>query len=444
MRHLVSAACVFLGLLASAHALERDHVTFNVCPEARLAGIIDTPDSWLHIEFDLRTEFPEANAALPRIQQIASALKTQGVTLVPVILPLRPMVASTTSGSPLGPLMEYDRLKALNNFDRFVQSLDRLGIPAVNPAPSMLAQGRLKKMFFQGDHHITPEGAAVIARATAGKIKGLEAYNLLEKSRFVTTALPPIPHPDPSRTSLVTRLCRGVAQPQEVVRLTQTRPAEEKADLLSDDLPEVVYVGTSNGRPMWNLVGNLEQFLKVPILDEHIEAGGAYNSMLNYLLSSSYRHNKPKIIIWEWSIEESLYNREGALPFSSPETYAQVVPAIYGECSGKVRVDSATSGLPNSSDLFSSKIYKLPASSYNYLHLRFDDLSVIALKVRFNAGKPDEAWRELHLPTRMENKGNVFVEVPSSLQTLTSVAVSAPPTAQGKLVATLCQVRMAD
>lgn len=425
---LFSASC---GAAVTPNPFASEKINFTTCEAATAAKLYNMNDNRLIIESELYEDFPSLIRNLDNIQEIADLLKSKGVILVPIIIPQKPMVEGITEGSIIPSLQNFNRDKARTNYSSIISDLNNRGVIAPNLLEEMT--GKTSDMFFRGDHHITPQGAQKIAAATAKTIKDLSAYNSISEVKYMTVEEDILTHPDPSRTGALINLCGP--QPTEIVRLRKTE-RQDQLNLLDDEDPQIVYVGTSNGRPTWNLLGEFQQALSRDVLDAHIEAGGAYTPLLNYLLSKNYTDRPAKIILWEWNIEESFYNRDGSFEFSDPRTYQAVIPAINGNC------NASNSILSREFSVSEEKVIELDSfqltSSNNYLSISYSDKSIKEIGLTFSYKDGLGAKTSVLSPARITNRGLSFFKIPSA-EKVSRITVHPNASASGNIILKVCK-----
>lgn len=311
---------------------------FVTCQAAQDSGIYLTNDGWLIEGSETTWINPNFKNVLPHIIDLQKTFKQMDIDFVPVIIPFRPMVHPESPGETNPGMKNYDYQSARQVYHDMINHLNEGGVISPDLLFYMQDKDVSHHQFFYGDHHITPEGASSIASGIYEQLKYNKVFNSIATYPGTIKSGGFIVHQDPSRTKVLKEKCG--TQPNEFIHTVDFSPSKQQ-DLLSDTVePKIVYVGTSMGRKDFGLLDNLKYRLGKDILDFHMEGGGAYAPLMNYL-SSDYKKSLPKIIIWEWSLEEIVYNREGAPKFSDYNTFNIIKGEVYG-CSKPIYITSKT------------------------------------------------------------------------------------------------------
>ncbi len=402
---------------------------FQTCEKAEKNQFYKTTDNWIIIGNELRKEFPELKKSIPDIVRLSKVLKSQDIVLVPVIIPLRPMVESNLKSPTSQQMKDYDRKIAIAAYRDALKDLNSSGIPTVDLVNSL--QNRAADVFFRNDHHITPEGAKFIAQAVSAQIKRLPSYSKLSKMDFTTSVV---------KSEVLNGASFSIEpfcgpQPKENFTVFETKAREESNDLLGGEDPEVVYVGTSMGRDSWNLIGELKRQLRLDINDQHVEAAGAWLSMLNYFSSKEYDSQRPKIIIWEFSLYETYMDREGALPFASSGSISQVIGAAKNTCINDKIISSAKSNGMTNNITIKGNFVNL---KNGYIQIDFDNLAIEKFDIILNQGNK-VIKTNLEVPNRLTNRGKAYFDLPSTLESVSEISLSLPKDVKSNISLRLCK-----
>lgn len=432
MKYLAISALILSFTIGNANATPQSKPLppFKSCEKAVGYQMYTTTDNWIIIGNELHTTFPELDRTVPDIVSLSKILKSQGTTLVPIIIPLRPMVVSSAKSPGSKQMENYNRDTAIQSYKDVIKKMNGLGIPTVDLVDVL--KNKNPDVFFRNDHHITPEGSILIAQAISRKIKTLPVYKSIPRIDFSTAFVKQETFREPSFT--IAPFCGE--QPKEVFNIYKTTALNAQDDLLNDDLPQIEYVGTSMGRDSWNIIGNLQQQLKADVGDQHIEAAGGWLSMLNYFQSKEYAEHKPKILIWEFSLYETYMDRDGALPFTQPEAIQQIVAASQAPCT-ESSILAKTSSTEPLEDISLEKSLDLMPN--DYLHFKFSNLSVKNISMDFLDKNDHKVSAKLEIPDRLMQRGQAFFMIPKQIDSLKRLRIQLPSESKSLLEVEVCR-----
>lgn len=236
--------------------------------------------------------------ALPRIVSLwrdaAQAIEQQGIRVVIALIPSKFRVyADKLPGGPALPAEAERRLPME------LEILRAGGLLVPDLLAAMAARRRAEpatNLFFKGDTHWTPSGAASAAAEIA---RVIQAEIRLPPSRTPGVRL--------GAPVTETRLQRDLVQflppaeranyPSETFAIR--RPANSRAGLLDDAPSDVAVIGPSFMRPEYNFATELSAALNRPVSlhwrDQNI---GPYATMLEYLRGPVFRRERPKVLVW--------------------------------------------------------------------------------------------------------------------------------------------------
>lgn len=340
---LVVALLLAWGSLAATAAASEGFPRFNAEPccdlcaqaqePARYASgylssfkmLVQGRDGWLfRSEDDLRMRFGPTPHDVSKLRRFREALARRGVELVMVVQPPRGLMHADKLRPQVGPA--YDAAVAQTQYTQALDLMRAQGI-AVPQVEQLLARGGDSDYFFRADHHWTPEGARRTARVVADHIRGLPAYQILPRTRFVTT-----------RDGLLAKrgtlhkaarmLCGYGAADQYVMRyVTSSADTADAEDLFGDTAtPGVVLVGTSNSDPVYNFGGFLSEYLQSEVLNVATAGGGMDGAMLAYLPSPEFQNSPPRVLVWEVQTYHNL---------ADAHFYRQAMPLLDNGCEGR-------------------------------------------------------------------------------------------------------------
>lgn len=294
-----------------------------------LREIVPGKDRWLfRSEVDLTNDFGIPANMRSEYARLMAAFKRQGIHVVMAIQPTRGLMHRDKLRP--GQEMGFDYARANRNLSAYLQQM-RAGGAVVPDVMQLVNKPPAGEYFFRRDHHWTPAGAQATAQVVADEIRRQPFYAGLTKTQYRTEPGVVVPK-DGTMNLGLTYLC-GNNFGMQYVRGYQTVPVADGADALFDDTPDsqVILVGDSNAAAredeskQFNFDGYLKQYLDVDILNFALPGAGQDGSLLEYLLSDSYKPAEPpKVVIWELPANYQL---------DSPQMYRQLVPAIKGGCS---------------------------------------------------------------------------------------------------------------
>ena len=293
---------------AKADSLNLKPSNFHGCLAAEKAGYYVGNNGWVYSAQELQSNFPSLANFSEDVASIVRYLAKDGITLVPILIPSRPMVYPPPAKDLLKWGLNFNIIQARNSYRLFYNTLRQKSVILPDILTAMNKYREPGNYFF-GDHHITPIGASRIADATYDVLKRDNVYENIPKKAYGIEYSDPFFNPDPSRSSILKDKCEQ--QPIEVFNKVLSSD-KDNLGLLDNEIPLVIYAGTSMGRDWWGLPSYLKHKMSIDILDFHIEGGGVYTSLLNYFNSENFKNSKPRIIFWEIPFEEILFDRDGA------------------------------------------------------------------------------------------------------------------------------------
>lgn len=276
---------------------------------------------------DWRTDFaPEEPEVFEDMARIARTLQARGITVVAVPVPSRGLVQSSLIRAQDRP--KFDFAAADRSYRAVLDQLRRGGF-VVPDMTRLYTEDDPQKpnFFFRRDGHWTPTGSRRAAQLVAETVRALPAYPSIDRKAFSTRAI------GVSRIygaiSLVSSaLCGGSFQ-DEIVPKYETLSAAASDDLLGDvTTPSITLVGTSmSANPNYHFHGFLETELQADILNVAKSGGSIDGSITEYLTSEPFLNTPPKIIVWEFVVQQ--------LSLVQHTKMQRVVPRVLNGCVGK-------------------------------------------------------------------------------------------------------------
>lgn len=282
----------------------------QLCPQARdpanyntrflkvVKTLVDGSDDWLfRTASDFRQNFGPDRQHLAQLKQLVHLLKAQEVALALFYIPTRGLLHPDKIVDAAG--VGFDWELAKNNYLAALTGFAQAGI--IVPDMQTLLAGAPADFYFRRDHHWSPEGARASAKILSDRIKAHPVYDSLPKVAFISRKSGMLRRN--GQFQVAAKLLCGFDYPSQFVEAYTTERADSSADSLFGDEtdPDVVLLGTSNSksRQDFNFAGFLTEYLAVDIFNEAVEGGGFDGSILQYLQSSLFHEDKPKLIIWE-------------------------------------------------------------------------------------------------------------------------------------------------
>lgn len=312
---------------------------------------------------DFREEFP-VEQTLPLFLAVSQSLNKQGIKLVVVPIAHKGIVDVKYLNRSDLIQREYNWLNARTAYRHLISGLKDSGVISVDTLSVATA---FKNPFYNlTDWHWKSEGARLIAEKTAKTIKELPVYIGLPKKLYNTVQLSSIELDGGSAyySSQIEKRCNTKVTTHENINIFKTQAVEESNNLLGDEQPDVILVGTSFSAAPWNFEGFLKQSLGTDVLNVATIGGGVNSSIQSYLLSDTFKLHKPKIIIWEYDFDR-LYDND-----LEKKQWSQLMAMVDADCTSASGVLKTKISYPvtliNLGGQFSSKI----------IHLKFSDLSL--------------------------------------------------------------------
>ncbi|HEX4974792.1 MAG TPA: hypothetical protein VFV48_02805 [Pseudomonadales bacterium] len=209
--------------------------------------LIEGKENWLfRSNVDLLVSpGPQIDGAYQELKRFSDALKSQGVTLVMVIIPTRGMLHSEHLPEPYRG--QYPVALAQKNYRTMINKIKNEGIIAVDL--STLFNEPHGDFFFKRDHHWTPYGARQSADLVAKEIKNLEIYKSINKIDYKTNPSGIVLKTGTHQLALKD-VC-GFGLSDQVVEQFVTEPVNSDSNLFEEAQAGITLVGTSNSSPTY-------------------------------------------------------------------------------------------------------------------------------------------------------------------------------------------------
>ena len=431
----LGAFALFFALLVGLSACSQEQLItahpdrvleFDICPEA-----LALPDSqrgfqgrqgWFFFNFDFRETYktitPEQAAFVVRLNQ---ALMTQGVRLVVVPVPARGAVRPSVLYLNDPKQAAFSPAAIVAYYDAYIETLRQNGVAAVNVLAEAIAfDASGGQTFFKRDLHWTPEGANIVAQATAQEIQKRLGKPLTE-TRLVLARNPHNQtHPGRFINNWLYSSCNTTLPPEPLGDYAVSRPSGfvQKA--------EVVQAGSSFGGTPFDQ-GFLGVALQSEVSNVSVGNGGALFALESYLGGRDYQTERPRVLVWEFPAASS------ALGAAAQR---RLLAGVYGTCTGKAVQFQQTAAANK------TLVLTQPAgASDHYLTFSFDDLSVIHFSavLHYQDGSSETLAFDRPEQTAARNEGRYFTTLTAAPTALKAIELTLPETATGNVTVQVCR-----
>lgn len=370
-------------------------------------------DGWFFREGDMESMYELSPEALKSFQNVDRALSYEGIRLV--LLPMLPRGIAAKSFIPNGgafPDLLYDPDFSAQQFSGMVQSLRQAGIEAVDITKIREEHPEFDwdKYYLKRDIHWTPEGARIVAKAVANRIRELHPEND-SAAKFETEATKERAAIRFNLTKALNEVCQEKIPPESVQVYKTKRVLDSLDSLLSEgtaDTQELIHVvGTSftDERMDFNFDGFLREDLEQEVAGFSIAGGGLTQSIHGWTQNAAGLAKKPKYLLWEYSDLQSVLQNSAYLNDT-------LVPAIIGDCTDELKVSE---GKFDETDTVDIDLPLLEGDSAgHYLRYEFSNkaLSRFLLTYRFDDGSAKKVSFEN--PSRVSGLNSLYQSLPSS------------------------------
>lgn len=353
---------------------------------------------------DLTWRYYVAPEAENYVRRLADALDRKGARIGFVIVPPRGVLYNdeVIAGGGFTPILTADEGGEL--YQRMLKSLRRAG--AIAPDIRAAARAAESQFFFKRDHHWTPDGARISAKAFADAYRQEVGEKSLGALKFKTEPAADLELKG-GMAQAISRACRD-SIPAEPFTLYETRQqASDAADLgLFGDAPNsvnVVLLGSSfSDVASFNFDGFLSEAMGSAVANHAISGGLLMKSAVSYFSSAAFQADPPDLIVWEAPV---YYDISG-----SALDFRQIIPAVGGACApdaAVASVDGRVSGAPAAMDVpTEAKV----SGTKNFLYFEASNpaFTTFSLRVEYDDGDLEEA--PIDRSDRYINEGRFFFE----------------------------------
>lgn len=314
IRRLSYIISVFLLICvpANAETIKSESLLFQ-CPHLhnqtmqKLSPMTQGRDGWFFRKVELRDNYallPETQRSIARLVRAFDYFR--GAQLVLVAVPPKAFMASAylVKNQPLQ--RYYNVEKVEESYQTYLQSLEMTGALVVNPIDWMTENNNVRtggeeSFYFKRDHHWTPYGAEVTARAIAERLQKLPNYAALPKQTYTTEEY--------SREVMkhimaqeLQRLCEQ-NMPAEAYRVYTTYPEKRKGAMAlfgDEQTPSLIMLGSSfSAMEAFNFSGFVSQYTGLPVANYAISAGQLFNALLSFATKPKEKVENADFVLWE-------------------------------------------------------------------------------------------------------------------------------------------------
>ncbi len=265
----------------------------------------DSSTGWIIGDDQLRADFSVTDEVTHLWQRISEEFAAQGVKLVVMAPPPRPLSATSEIRSAAGVPSTYDADRTAKSYSAYIEALNEAGLQS----PDLLdvAEKTGASFYFQRDTHWTPTGAAASASALAQTI-GMTGTNnaLIFDEEYSEKG---------SLSTVAAKVC-GERPAAETVPAPTYAKAGDAASLLGDEAangPAIALVGTSFSNRYQNdayrVADALAHFTGGSVENLSVSGGGMTGAMEAFVRSSDL--SAYDVVVWESPYTEPLTNISG-------------------------------------------------------------------------------------------------------------------------------------
>lgn len=380
--------------------------------------------------------FSEARFYMSRLEE---ALKRRGTTFVFMTIPPRAWVGQKYLDEEDPVMKEFSMERSKRNFQDYLKTLSGLGIVTADLSPYMDQVSKDGEgYFYKRDHHWTPYGSELSAKAMRDAMEKIPEYTAMPKKEYTST-LKEMQEYKLAMAQHIQRICERDLPPEPlpfyVTRLKSTDSADDLFGDADTGSPTIL-VGTSfSAQEMFNFDGFLQQYLGIEIANFAMAGGGLYNSILSLTSAAEFEEMKPPFFIWE---APSHYD----LNSNSSNAFRQIVPGVFGACKGKSVLETHTVSVGANS---TTEILNLPpdkkiSGANYYIYLNTPNLALAKFTLQMDYDDGDGEWFPIDRSSHFRNTGRFFVELSDEIDNgaLTSVSLINPLPVNADIEIRLC------
>ncbi len=395
-----------LGVFVLAHTAkaESNFGCANLETDKQLSVVEGRQGYFYRTIADLRMEQQLSEHTASQMAALSEALEAGGTTLVYVPIPTKSLVMPEYLPREAGDYgFDYDVAKRV--YDDVIKRLRDHGVVTVDVLGAMKRAGGHEPPFFQADFHWTSSGARAAADGIAAVIQQLPGVNDLAKASFETK-----PAGRQAIISTMRRLlqanCKQALPLPETDAFTTTEVAAGDAglDIFGDGASKgaVALVGTSySDLAASNFAGFLSQALSSPVTNYSISGGNQFGSITSYLTSKNFAESRPRFLIWENPIYNSL-GKFGDAPLLELRTAA-------GQSCHEIEPDEISTVGDSTLEIALQDGGNIPDSAVIYVYSGDDRSRQATLRFRLNDGHMFES--SIRRADRMISTGRYYFPV---------------------------------
>jgi alginate O-acetyltransferase complex protein AlgJ len=254
-------------------------------------------DEWLfsveEIKYEAQSEAWIAQR-LDTVSRVSQLLEQTGIRLIVALLPDKARVHEAQLASGMYPAWYAHR------YDAALQKLRASGVHTVDALSVLDSKVQRKPMFYSTDTHWNQDGADLVAKAVASRVRELVPNVPEVQFKTESSAASETRAGDLLRLIGLSDVPDWLRPNPDVERVQITVPVSDKAQggLMDDSSVPVVLVGTSYSRRA-NFHGALQQNLSAEVLNMAKDGGGFATSMKEYLNGEEFSSSPPKVLVWE-------------------------------------------------------------------------------------------------------------------------------------------------
>jgi len=226
--------------------------------------------------------------------------------------------------------------------------------------------------------------------------------------------------------------------PPEPLKHYTTQLNAEGADALFGDVggePSVL-VGTSfSAVPHFNFDGFLSEKTGLNISNRSVSGGGIYNALISYTSSKQFENTKPPLLFWETPSSYD-FNTE------TPTVMRQVIPAVYGACTGGNVVANTSVKIQNGvpTTLFTLAPEKKVSLTDYYIFIDAGDRAFNQFTLIIDYDDEDGEWFTIDRSDRFDNEGRFFIELNDEIASnVVKIGIDNMPNINANLSAKICK-----
>lgn len=282
-----------------------------------LMRLYQTIENWLFSEYELKPDLTMAPQALFALDTISKELNRRGTQLV--IAPILHRGLVYPKRIPMS--AEFDFEQSKTDYYAYLKALTDIGLNVVDF--SSMIDSSEPYLFYKRDFHWTYLGAAKSAEIIAEHIKKMSIYKDLERSEF-KAVYNGVAGLNAGVLKIFTEIC-GTEFPSEYKKIFQTiEQVKDESNALfgdNDDDDQVILLGTSfSALVKFNFFGFLREFLSVDVSNYAVSGGNVFGAFYTYFNTKRIDDSLPKIIVWEFPIQSTRFNRE--------DIYSLLLPSV--------------------------------------------------------------------------------------------------------------------